>query len=64
LATNVERLEQQLNKFRVELANLKEEKGRAKQASEGGLLFKPDLKSAEGKKLLAKYKEATQLLNA
>jgi hypothetical protein len=63
LATNLEQQEQLLSKFKAELANLKQDQGRAKQAASGGL-FPPDLKSAEGKKLLAKYTEATKLVNA
>jgi len=64
LATILEQQEQQLSKFKAELANLKQDQGRAKKASEGGLLIKPNLKSAEGKKLLAKYTEVTKLVNA
>ena len=64
MATILEQQEQQLSKFKAELANLKQDQGRAKQASEGGLLFKPDIKSAEGKKLLAKYTAVTKLVNA
>jgi len=63
LATILEQQEQQLSKFKAELANLKQDQGRAKQAASGGL-FPPDLKSAEGKKLLAKYTEATKLVKA
>jgi hypothetical protein len=63
LATNLEQQEQLLSKFKAELANLKQDQGRAKQAASGGL-FPPDLKSAEGKKLLAKYTESTKLVNA
>ena len=63
MATNLEQQEQLLSKFKAELANLKQDQGRAKQAASGGL-FPPDLKSAEGKKLLAKYTESTKLVNA
>ena len=63
MATILEQQEQQLSKFKAELANLKQDQGRAKQAASGGL-FPPDLKSAEGKKLLAKYTEATKLVKA
>jgi hypothetical protein len=64
LATSLEIQQQRLSKLKAELANLKQEQGRAKQQSEGGLLFKPDLKSTEGKKLLAKYTKATKDVNA
>ena len=64
MATSLERQQQQLNKLNAELANLKEQQSIAEQRSKGGLLNKPDLKSTEGKKLLAAFKEASRLVNA
>jgi len=64
LATNLEQQQQQLNKLKAELANLKKQQSLAEQQSKGGLLKKPDLKSTAGKELLAKFTEATKLVNA
>jgi leucyl aminopeptidase len=64
MATNLERQQQQLNKLSAELGNLKKQQSIAEQQSKGGLLKKPDPKSTEGKKLLAKFTEASRLVNA
>ena len=64
LATVSQVRQQQLSKLKSELANLKKQQSLAKQQSEGGLVKKPNLKSTEGKDLLAKYTEATKLVNA
>lgn len=64
MATNLEQQQQQLYKLKAELANLKRQQSLAEQQSKGGLLKKPDLKSTAGKELLAKFTEATKLVNA
>jgi hypothetical protein len=64
MATNLERQQQQLYKLNAELANLKKQQSLAEQQSKGGLLKKPDLTSVEGKRLLAKFKEASKLVKA
>ena len=64
LATTLQKQQQQLNKLKAELANLKKQQALAEQQSKGGLLKKPNLKSTAGKELLAKLTEATKLVNA
>lgn len=64
MATTLQRQQQQLNKLNAELANLKKQQALAEQQTKGGLLKKPDLKSTKGQALLAKYKEASNLVNA
>jgi hypothetical protein len=64
LATVSQVRQQQLSKLKAELANLKKQQSLAEQQSKGGLLKKPNLKGTEGKNLLAKYTEATKLVNA
>lgn len=57
MATSLEQQQQQLNKLKAEIANLKVEEGRLRQQSKGGLLKKPDLTSVAGEKI------ATDLAN-
>jgi hypothetical protein len=64
LATASQVRQQQLNKLKAELANLKKQQSLAEQQSKGGLLKKPNLKGTKGIDLLAKYTEATKLVNA
>lgn len=64
MATTLQKQQQQLSKLKAELANLKKQQAIAEQQSKGGLLKKPDLKSTAGKELLAKFTEATKLVNA
>jgi hypothetical protein len=64
LATTLQRQQQQLNKLKAELANLKKQRSIAEQRSKGGLLKKPDPKSTAGEELFAKFKEASKLVNA
>jgi hypothetical protein len=64
LATTLQKQQQQLNKLKAELANLKKQQSIAEQQSKGGLLKKPDPKSTKGKELLAKFTEASKLVNA
>ena len=47
MAINIEQQRQQLNKLGAELANLKKDQARLLAASKGGVLKKPDPKSAE-----------------
>jgi hypothetical protein len=54
VALNLEQQQQQLNKLNAELANLKKDQARLDQQIKGGLLRKPDLKSAAGRELLSK----------
>ena len=64
MATTLQRQQQQLNKLKAELANLKKQRSIAEQRSKGGLLKKPDPKSTAGEELFAKFKEASKLVNA
>ena len=64
MATTSQIQQQQLNKLKAELANLKKQQSIAEQQSKGGLLKKPDPKSTKGKELLAKFTEASKLVNA
>lgn len=57
MATSLEQQQQQLDKLKAEIANLKVEEGRLRQQSKGGLLKKPDLTSIAGEKI------ATDLAN-
>ena len=51
MAINLEQQQQQLNKLKAELANLKKEQSRLENLSKGGLLKKPDLTSIAGRKI-------------
>ena len=62
MATVSQVRQQQLSKLKAELANLKKQQSLAKQQSEGGLVKKPNLKSTEGKDLLAKYNDGDWIL--
>ena len=64
MATSLQRQQQQLDKLKAELGNLKKQQSIAKQQSEGGLFNKPDINTTEGKRLLAVFKEASRLVNA
>ena len=65
MATSLQRQQQQLDKLKAELGNLKKQQSIAKQQSEGGLFNKPDVvNSTEGKKLLKAFEEASGLVNA
>ena len=57
MAINLEQQQQQLNKLKAELANLKKEQSRLENLSKGGLLKKPDLTTGAGLKI------ATDLAN-
>ena len=57
MAISLEQQQQQLDKLKAEIANLKVEEGRLRQQSKGGLLKKPDLTSVAGEKI------ATDLAN-
>jgi hypothetical protein len=57
MAINLEQQQQQLNKLKSELANLKKEQSRLENLSKGGLLKKPDLTTGAGLKI------ATDLAN-
>ena len=64
MAINIEQQQQQLNKLGAELANLKRQQALALQQSKGGLLNKPDPKSAAGIKINTDLATATNLVNA
>lgn len=64
MAINIEQQQQQLNKLAAELANLKKEQSRLKATSEGGVLKKPNLKSAAGEKILKDLSLKTNEVNA
>ena len=64
MAISLEQQQQQLYKLKAELANLKKQESRADQLVKGGVLKKPDLKSAAGKKLLENLATATSLVKA
>jgi len=64
VALNLQQQQQQLYKLNAELANLKKEQSRLDNLTKGGLLKKPDLKSAAGQRLLAQLTEATNLVKA
>ncbi len=64
MALNLEQQQQQLYKLNAELANLKKEQSRLDNLTKGGLLKKPDLKSAAGQRLLTQLTETTNLVNA
>jgi len=64
VAINIEQQQQQLNKLAAELANLKKEQSRLKATSEGGVLKKPNLKSAAGEKILKDLSLKTNEVNA
>jgi hypothetical protein len=57
MAINLEQQQQQLNKLKAELANLRKEQSRLENLSKGGLLKKPDLTKGAGLKI------ATDLAN-
>jgi len=64
VAINIEQQQQQLNKLGAELANLKKDQARLDAASKGGLLNKPDPKSAAGIKINTNLATATNKVNA
>jgi hypothetical protein len=64
VALNLEQQQQQLNKLNAELANLKKDQARLDQQIKGGLLRKPDLKSAAGLQLRQQLADATNLVNS
>jgi hypothetical protein len=64
VALNLEQQQQQLNKLNAELANLKKDQARLDQRITGGLLKKPNLKSAAGLQLRQQLADATNLVNA
>ena len=64
MAINIEQQQQQLNKLGAELANLKKDQARLDAASKGGLLNKPDPKSAAGIKINTNLATATNKVNA
>jgi hypothetical protein len=64
VAINIEQQQQQLNKLGAELANLKKDQARLIAASKGGLLNKPDPKSAAGIKINTNLATATNKVNA
>jgi hypothetical protein len=64
VALSLEQQQQQLNKLKAELANLKKEQSRLDNLSKGGLLKKPDLNSAAGKKILTELTDTTILIKA
>ncbi len=64
MALTLEQQQQQLYKLNAELVNLKKDQARLDQQVKGGLLKKPDLKSAAGKELLARLTTATNLVNS
>jgi hypothetical protein len=57
MAINLEQQQQQLNKLKAQLANLKKDQSRLENLSKGGLLKKPDLTKGAGLKI------ATDLAN-
>ena len=64
MALTLEQQQQQLYKLNAELVNLKKDQTRLDQQVKGGLLKKPDLKSAAGKELLARLTTATNLVKS
>jgi len=64
VAISIEQQRQQLNKLGAELANLKKDQARLKAASKGGVLKKPDPKSAAGIKINENLATASNLVTA
>ena len=64
MAINLEQQQQQLNKLKAELANLKKEQSRLENLSKGGLLKKPDLTSIAGRKITTDLANKVNEVNA
>ena len=64
MAINLEQQQQQLNKLKAELANLKKEQSRLDAASQGGLLKKPNLTTGAGLKIAEDLANKTNEVNA
>ena len=64
MAINIEQQRQQLNKLGAQLANLKKDQARLLAASKGGILKKPDPKSAAGIKINENLATASNLVTA
>ena len=64
MAISIEQQRQQLNKLGAELANLKKDQARLIAASKGGVLKKPDPKSAAGIKINENLATASNLVTA
>jgi hypothetical protein len=64
VAISIEQQRQQLNKLGAELANLKKDQARLIAASKGGVLKKPDPKSAAGIKINENLATASNLVTA
>ena len=64
MAINLEQQQQQLNKLKAELANLRKEQSRLENLSKGGLLKKPDLTSIAGRKITTDLANKVNEVNA
>ena len=64
MAINLEQQQQQLNKLKAELANLRKEQSRLENLSKGGLLKKPDLTSIAGQKITTDLANKVNEVNA
>ena len=64
MAINLEQQQQQLNKLKAQLADLKKEQSRLENLSKGGLLKKPDLTSGAGLKIATDLANKTNEVNA
>ena len=64
MAINLEQQQQQLNKLKAQLANLKKEQSRLENLSKGGLLKKPDLTSIAGQKITTDLANKVNEVNA
>ena len=64
MAINLEQQQQQLNKLKAQLANLKKEQSRLENLSKGGLLKKPDLTKGAGLKIATDLANKVNEVNA
>ncbi len=62
MALTLQQQQQQVYKLEAELADLKKEQSRLRNASKGGLLKKPDLTSTAGLQILTDLAETTDLI--